>query len=207
MNIKSNEISQHDKEKIFGVKGAPGFSTDGLEVRYKVEHGQEGQPDYLRQQVLRDTDGNYFMDVKNGSNGAMLSLETVYQFNEPEVMFPIRPEALVRWAEINLYGEDRMRAQEEFKIPEHTNFETVWLHQQGNIHEVLWKTDGDFYVLLSTDYSYPCPGYNVPLVDFDGNSGGSRDDLYFYYIMPETARRWAEARGMDEETCQKVFGH
>lgn len=125
MNIKSNEISQHDKEKIFGVKGASGFSTDGLEVRYKVEHGQEGQPDYLRQQVLRDTDGNYFMDVKNGSNGAMLSLETVYQFNEPEVLFPIRPEALVCWAEINLYGEDRMRAQEEFKIPEHTNFETV----------------------------------------------------------------------------------
>lgn len=207
MNIKSIEMSQHDKEKIFGVKEAPNFSTDGLELRYEVEFGQDGEHHYVRQQVFRDENGNYFLAIKGGTNGVMLSLETTYQFSESEVLFPIRPEALARWAAINLCGEDCRRAQEEFKNPEFTSSETVWLFQQGSIHEVLWKVDGDFYILLSTDYDYPCPGYNVPLVDFDGSSGGNRDDLYCYYIAPETARRWAEARGMDEETCQKVFGH
>ena len=206
MNIKSNEMSQHDKEKIFGVKEAPNFSTDGLELRYEAEDGQEGETDYLWQRVFRDENGNYFIAVKGGID-ATFGFETRYYLDGREVLIPTRPEALASWAEHNLPGEECKRALDEFKIPEHINFKTVWLFQQGNIHEVLWKSDGDFCVLFSTDNTYPCLGCNVPLVDFDGSSGGNRDDLYCYYIAPETARRWAEARGMDEETCQKVFGH
>lgn len=74
------------------------------------------------------------------------------------------------------------------------------------IHEVLWKTADGLYILFSTDDSYPAFGYNAPFIEF-GEGGTSRDDLFIYYITPETARRWAEARGMDEETCHKVFGH
>ena len=55
MNIKSIEMSQHDKEKIFGVKEAPNLSTDGLELRYEAELGQEGEPHCVRQQVFRDS--------------------------------------------------------------------------------------------------------------------------------------------------------
>ena len=206
MKTKSNEMSQHDKEKIFGVKEAPNFSTDGLELRYEAEDGQEGETDYLWQRVFRDENGNYFIAVKGGID-ATVGFETRYYLDGREVLIPTRPEALASWAEHNLPGEECKRALDEFKIPEHINFKTVWLFQQGNIHEVLWKSDGDFCVLFSTDNTYPCLGCNVPLVDFDGSSGGNRDDLYCYYIAPETARRWAEARGMDEETCQKVFGH
>ena len=206
MKTKSNEMSQHDKEKIFGVKEAPNFSTDGLELRYEVEFGQDGEHHYVRQQVFRDENGNYFIAVKGGID-ATFGFETRYYLDGREVLIPTRPESLASWAEHNLPGEECKRALDEFKIPEHINFKTVWLFQQGNIHEVLWKSDGDFCVLFSTDNTYPCLGCNVPLVDFDGSSGGNRDDLYCYYIAPETARRWAEARGMDEETCQKVFGH
>ena len=115
---------------------SPNFSTDGLELRYEAELGQEGEPHCVRQQVFRDENGNYFLAIKGGTNGVMLSLETTYQFSEPEVLFPIRPEALARWAAINLCGEDCRRAQEEFKNPEFTSSETVWLFQQGSIHAV-----------------------------------------------------------------------
>ena len=72
MNIKSNEMSQHDKEKIFGVKEAPEFSTDGLELRYEAEDGQEGETDYLWQRVFRDENGNYFIAVKGGDRKSVV---------------------------------------------------------------------------------------------------------------------------------------
>ena len=202
MKTKSNEMSQHDKEKIFGVKEAPNFSTDGLELRYEAEDGQEGETDYLWQRVFRDENGNYFIAVKGGID-ATFGFETRYYLDGREVLIPTRPEALASWAEHNLPGEECKRALDEFKIPEHINFKTVWLFQQGNIHEVLWKSDGDFCVLFSTDNTYPCLGCNVPTL---------RSVVHCVNVtMPiahgRSIHRRAEARGMDEETCQKVFGH
>lgn len=199
-----------EKDNIFGLKEAPDFSTDGLELRYETEVGQEGAPDYLRQRIYCDGHGNYSIAVKGGMN-ATLDLETQYYLDGREVLIPTRPEALATWAEHSLCGEECKRALEEFKVPKVHNYETVWKYQRGAetnqrgfIFEFLWKTADGLYVLFSTDNSYPAFGYNAPFIEF-GEGGTCRDDLYIYYITPETARRWAEARGMAEADCQMTF--
>lgn len=196
--------SEFNSDKIFGVKEGSGTNTEGLELRYEVEHREEGDPNYLRQRVYRDADGNYYMVVKGGAD-ATLGFGTKYPVGGREVLIPVRPEALAIWAETNLYGEEYERALEEFKVPENFRRKTVWLYQQGNVYEFLWKTDGGFCMLVSTEYEYPCPGCNMPFVDLD-EDGDCRDDLYIYHVTPETARRWAEARGMGEAACREAFG-
>lgn len=200
-----------EKDNIFGVKEAPNFRTDGLELRYEVECGQEGDPDYLRERVYRDEDGNYFMAVKGGMD-ATFGFETAYHLDGREVLFSTAAKALAFWAEFGLYGEECERALNEFKIPEPGRHKTIWEYQQGvsacqqgYVYELLLKTPDNAYALLSTDASYPCFGCNMTFVECD-KGGARRDDLNFYYITPETARRWAEARGMGETDCQRVFG-
>lgn len=199
--------SNHDNDRVFGVTEASEASTEGLELRYEVEHKQEGDSCYLRQRVYRDKDGKYYLAVKGGADAtAMLTLETLYYPKGREVLIPVRPEALSIWAKHNLHGEEYERALAEFKLPENIRHKTVWRYQQGYVYEFLWKTDGDFCMLFSTeDAAYPCPGYNVPFIDLD-EDGTCRDDLYIYYVTPETARRWAEARGMGEADCREAFG-
>lgn len=210
MNIKGNEMSQHDKEKIFGLKEAPNFSTDGLELHYEVKHGQKGEPHYLRQRVFRDKDGKHFLALKGGTDAtAMLTVETLYNPGGREVLIPIQPKALGIWAEHNLYGEEHERALDEFKSfenPESFEYKTIWTHQEDCICEFVWKADNDCYILFSTDPDYPYPGHGAPYIEME-EGGMCRDDLYIYYVTPDTARRWAEARGMAEADCQKVFGH
>ena len=210
MSKIKNVMSRDDKDEIFGVKEVSGFSTNGLELRYKVESGQEGEDNYLMQRVYRDKNGNYFFAAKGGAN-ATIGLETSYPLNGWEVLIPIRPEALAVWGQNSLCGEECKRALEEFEIPKAINHKTIWLHQQGLIagqenyvFEFLRKTDSGFYMLLSTECDYPCFGYHIP---FTNHLYGIRNDyLFTYFIAPETARRWAEARGMAEADCQRVFG-
>lgn len=205
--------SEFNSDKIFGVKEGSEADTEGMELRYEVEHREEGDPNYLRQRVYRDKDGNYYLAMKSGTTAtAMLSSEVWYHPDGREVLIPVRPEALFYWARNNLHGEDYGRALEEFKAPEAFKHRKVWLYQQGAeagqqgyVHEFLWETDGDFYVLFSTEYEYPYPGCNMPFVDLD-EDGDCRDDLYIYYVTPETARRWAEARGIGEAACRETFG-
>lgn len=204
------EKSQDDWDKIFGVKEVPDFSTNGLELRYEAEAGQEGDPDYLKEQIFRDENGNYFLAAKGGIN-ATIGFETPYYLDGREVLIPICPEALAGWAGSNLCGEEYAHALEEFKIPETFEYKTVWLFQQGVdtsqqgfIFEFLWKTADGLYVLFSTDASYPAFGHIAPFTEF-GEGGTCRDDLYMYFLMPETAQRWAEARGMAEADCQMAF--
>lgn len=54
-------MSNHncDKDKVFGVMEAPEADTEGMELRYEAEVGQEGDPSYLRQRVYRDANGKY----------------------------------------------------------------------------------------------------------------------------------------------------
>lgn len=204
----------HDNDKIFGITEVPEVGIEGLELRYEVEYKQEGEPYYHRQRVYRGKDGKYYLAVKGGTDATvMLTIETWYHPDGREALIPVRPEALSIWAKHNLHGEDYERALAEFKLPENIKHETVWLYQQGveanqqgYVHEFLWKTDGGFYVLFSTDCDYPCPGYNTPYIDLDEN-GTCRDDLYIYYVTPETAQRWAEGRGMGEMACRKTFDH
>lgn len=204
--------SNYDKDKVFGVKEASEADTEGLELRYEVEHGEEGGPCYSRQRVYRDKDGNYYLALKSGTAAtAMLAMETRYHSDGREVLIPVRREALATWAQHNLDGEDHGRAWEEFKTPEAFEHKTIWLYQQGAeagqqgyVHEFLWKVGDGLYMLFSTEDDYPCPGYSSPFVDLS-KGGDCRDDLYIYYVTPETARRWAEARGMGERACQKAF--
>jgi len=206
-------MCNYDKEKVFGVKEASEADIEGLELRYEVEHRKEGDPCYLRQRVYRDKDGNYYLALKSGTDAtAMLSMELWYHPGGREVLIPVRPEALLYWARNNLHGEDYGRAMEEFKTPEAFEHRKIWLYQQGAeagqqgyVHEFLWKVGDGLYMLFSTEDDYPCPGYNSPFVDLSKGSD-CRDDLYIYYVTPETARRWAEARGMGEMACQEAFG-
>lgn len=204
--------SRQNRDEIFGVKETQGVNTSGLTLRYEVETGQKGEPGYLLQQVLRDENGNYFMAAKGGTD-ARLGFETPYPLGGREVLIPIRPEALNLWAEHNLCGEECERALEEFKCPKSFEHETVWAYQQGvnagqegYIHEFLWKTSDGLYMLFSTDAFYPCPECNISCIDLD-EGGACREDLnlYLYYVTSETARRWAQARGMGDAACQMTF--
>lgn len=210
MSKIKNAMSRDDNDEIFGVKEVPGFSTNSLELRYEVEYGQEGESDYLRQQIYLDENGNYFFAAKGGAN-ATIGFETSYPLNGREVLIPVRQEALAVWAQDNLCGKEYERALEEFKLPK-IKYETIWLYQQGHavsldnfIYEFLWKTNNGFYMLHSTKSDYPCFGYHTPLIDCQYEIWAPR--MYIYYVTPETARRWAEARGMSEAACQKVFEH
>lgn len=102
-----------DKEKIFGATEVADSNIEGLELRYEVEHGQEGEHCYLRQRVFRDKDGNYFMAVKGGLDIAF-GIGPRYPLRGREVLISIRPEALAIWAEHNLCGDKYKRAIEEF---------------------------------------------------------------------------------------------
>lgn len=205
--------SEFNNDRVFNVKEASEVDTEGMELRYEVEHREEGDPNYLRQRVYRDKDGNYYLAMKSGTTAtAMLSSEVWYHPDGREVLIPVRPEALAIWAKHNLHGEEYERALAEFRLPENVRHKTVWRYQQGAevgqqgyVYEFLWKTDDGFYMLFSTDCDYPCPGYNSPFIDLD-EDGTCRDDLYIYYVTPETARRWAEARGMGEVVCREAFG-
>lgn len=208
MCVINYALSLGDKERIFGIEEAAEANIEGLELRYEVEHKQEREPYYLRQRIYRDKGGKYYLAVKGGADAtAMLSIETWYYPDGREVLIPVRPEALAIWLRHNLHGDEYERALEEFKSPETLKHETVWTYQQDGIYEFLWKADNNLYVLFSTDPDYPCPGFNMPYIEFnEDGTDNSRDDLYIYYVVQETARRWAETRGMDEATCKEVFG-
>ena len=210
--LNIDKILLNSRDNIFGVKEVTESDTKNLELRYKMNSGKRDKSNYLEQRVFRDKDGNYFMEVKGGAAAAIGPAE-IYHLDGRDVIIPVRPEALATWAERNLYGEEYACALEEFKAPEVLNHETVWKYQQGvkagqqgYIYEFLWKVTSRLYMLFSTDAFYPYQGYNTPYIEFD-KGGTHRDDLYLYYITPETARRWAEARGMGEAACQMVFEH
>lgn len=126
MNIK------FDSEQVFGIQEASEADTEDLELRYEVEHREEGDPNYLRQRVYRGKDGKYYLAVKGGTDATvMLTIETWYHPDGREALIPVRPEALSIWAEHNLHGEDYERALAEFKCPDTFEHEIVWLYQQG----------------------------------------------------------------------------
>lgn len=194
---------------IFGIKDANQDSLKDMQFLYESEHGKHGSPDYRQEQVLRNENGQYYMSMKCNERASCFD-SLHHDFAGREIFFPVTPEALSQWAEANLYGSDYARACEEFggdiKIKE-----TVWEYRQGAdetqpgfIYEYLRKTSADTYALFSTDCSYPYFGCSIAAAA--PGSRKVRDDLYLYYITADTARRWAEARGMDRYTAREVFG-
>lgn len=212
MNLARKDILMKDyfrANEIFGIEDAAASSLTGTKLLYESEHGKPGDSDYLREEVRRNKAGQYYMSVKCGVCACYFN-NLSYDFADREFSFPVAPEALSQWAETNLYGSDYARACKEFgsdiKIKE-----TVWEYRQGAdetqpgfIYEYLRKTAADTYALFSTDCSYPYFGYSIAAAA--PGSRKVRDDLYLYYITADTARRWAEARGMDRYTAREVFG-
>lgn len=201
------------KNDIFGVTGTSLSGIKGMELRYKAENHETSNPNYLRQSILRDKNGNYFLHIKCGGR-ARIGTGNSFPIDGKEVLIPIAREALYDWAEFNLAGEEYASALEEFKRSDTFRHKKVWQYQNevkmgqpGHVYEFLLKTDVNGYILFSTDCSYPYFAHNTTWVDLnEDDSSDIRDDLYMYYVTPETARRWAEARGMDEHTCRTVFG-
>ncbi len=204
-----------NKKDIFGVTETALSSIKGMELRYKAEFHETSDPNYLQQSILRDKSGNYFLHVKGGERARIDDVGAFFPLNGKELLIPIARAALYDWASFHLAGEECASALKEFKCSDTFRCKKVWQYQNeiemgqpGHVYEFLMKTDVNGYILLSTDYSYPCFVRNTTWVDLDENNPSCiRDDLYMYYVTPETARRWAEARGMDEHTCQTVFGH
>lgn len=195
-------------EEIFGIKEARASRIKGMELRYESEHGTPGNPKYLRERIYRSKTGRYYMSVKCGSNASYFRYSS-YDPAGREIFFPVAPEALAEWARGNLHGGDCSRAKKEF-ISSVKIGKKVWEYQRGAdntqpgfIQEYLRKTDTDTYALFSTDCSCPYFWYYAATVK---SSHTVRSDLYLYYITADTARRWAEARGMDGYTYKEVFG-
>lgn len=195
--------SNFDTDKVFGVKEASEVNTEDMELLYELDDDQEGDPKYLRLRVYRDKDGKYYLAVKGGTKASPI-FELSFPICGREILIQVSPEALADWSEPLLFSDDYERAMEEFKAPEIYTCKLIWQYQQGCVYEFLWQTDGGLYMLFSTEYDYPYPGRDMPYLDV--GSGTCRDDLYLYYVTPEIARRWAEARGMDEMACQNTFG-
>lgn len=195
--------------EIFGINDVnPVSCLKDMELRYESKHGELGDADYRREQVLRKA-GQYFMSVKCGERSSCFD-SLHHDFAGREIFFPIAPEALSQWARMNLCGDDYARALKEFDT--NVKFrEKVWQFQQGSdktqpgfIYEYLRKTNTDTYALFSTDCTYPYLGSNTTVTE--PGSHKVRDDLNLYYITADTAQRWAEARGMDEYTSREIFG-
>lgn len=196
--------------EIFGINDVnPASCLKGMGLLYESEHGKPGTPDYRQEQVLRNEDGQYYMSVKCGERASCFD-SLHHDFAGREVFFPVAPEALSQWARTNLCGGDYGCALKEFDINVKLK-EKVWQYQQGSdktqpgfIYEYLRKTNTDTYALFSTDCSYPYLGSSTTVAE--PGSHKVRDDLYLYYITADTARRWAEAKGMDEYTSREIFG-
>lgn len=194
---------------IFDIKevNAPS-DLKGMEILYDLEHGNLGDRNYLRERVLRDKAGRYYMSVKCGEAVSYFH-SLSYDFSGREVYFPAVREALALWAKKNLQNGDYARAWKEFGRNVRLR-EKVWEYQQGNdktqpgfLCEYLRKTDTDTYALFSTDSTYPYWGCSAAVVK---GSRTVRNDLYLYYITADTAQRWAEARGIDAYTYKEAFG-
>lgn len=195
--------------EIFGIEDAAPSSLTGTELLYESEFGKPGGPDYLREEVRRNKAGKYYMYVKRGGRACYFN-NLSYDSAGQEFTFPVTPKALALWAGKRLCGSDFSRAFKGFNSNVKIK-ETVWEYQQGTdetqpgfIYEYLRKTDTDTYALFSTDYAYPCFGCNI--AEAKQGRRKVRYDLYLYYITEDTARRWAEARGMDQYTFREVFG-
>lgn len=194
-----------DVNEVFGVKSASEFNTVGMELRYDIEYGQIGEIEYCRYQIYRDSEGNYHMVVK-GFGFSMFVPEVDYPFDDREICIPCTSEALYEWSR-GLVREEYDRATREFNRSTNDWGTKIWEYR-GAPYEFLVKTDEGTYRLFSTEYTYPCIGKFL----FDGNEFAQecapcyRDDMCCYLVTPEAARRWAEARGMDEAARQKAFG-
>lgn len=201
-------MSGRDIDKIFGVKSASEFNTAGMELRYSVEYGQVGDPEYYKCRVFQDLKGNYYMVVK-GAEYSLFVPDECYPIKDREICIQCTPEALYEWASHCLVREEYHRAMTEFSQSTNDWGAKIWEYR-GSPYEFLVRTDAGSYRLYSTEYTYPCIGsflFRPDESEFAQEcTQYCRDNMCCYFVTPEVARRWAEARGMDEAASQKAFG-
>lgn len=210
-------MSKYDEiEKIFGVKNCSASDIEGMERLYVSEHGDASDPKYVRQMVLRDKAGSYFLAIKGGSNAARTD-SLFYPIAGRDILIPITQGCLYAWALHNLsYEEVNTDAINEFK-PKDSPYRAVWRYygevepgnpvhmytaDLGHLFEVLLKTDSGEYRLFSTN---PCYPYFCGQTMWLGEGTPYNGEGYTFDIPKETARRWAETRDMDADTYQALF--
>lgn len=165
------------------------------------------------EQVCRDEDGRYYLTAKavEGESDARLGMGTY--FVDGQITMPISREGALAWSEPNLCGDELAAARSEFgeNFPE--TLSLVLEFGKGSStdtsapYERLCKIDAESFVLYSTDDSYPfCHGSTTLYQLAEDEAERFTKEVYVYYIPAETARRWAVSRGMDADTCEKVFG-
>lgn len=125
------EIPNHIKDKIFGVTEASKSATEGMELRYTKEIGKAGEPDYIRQRVLRSKDGSYYL-LADGGMDAAFDYGDGYPLRGRMVMVPVVREALIVWTQNCLLDDEYKRAMDEFKLgTENFEFEAIWHYKYG----------------------------------------------------------------------------
>lgn len=193
-------------DKIFGVRPVSAI-PGGMRILRKVT-----RRDGTREQLCRDADGRYHMVVEPEKAGDESDLGMGRYTVDRRVIMPISRECVLLWVTY-YFGCDKSWAAKE-GLREYEYRKMVWEHRKApsterpGTDEWLMKSDEGEFVLYSTDESYPfCTG-SVSFLRFsdDDGTGGFEGDVCIYYIPEETARRWAEARGMDAGTYAEVFG-
>lgn len=192
-------------DEIFGIKPVSAV-PEGMSILYEVTRIGE-----TREQLLRDTDGSYYLAVEPEKAGDIgMAWMSCYAVDR-RIIIPVSREGALNWSNHNLYGDDLQSAIDEFG--EYAkNFRIVWEREsvgtgQEDVHEWLTKSAAGDFVLYSTDLGYLLS--NESTMFTKATEEGAvlyAVDVCVYYIPAETARRWAEAYGMDEDTYREVFG-
>lgn len=192
-------------EEIFGIKKVSAVPGD-MDIRYEVTKKD------ARERLLRDADGHYYLAAESVGDGCQARLGMATYTFEGQVILPVCRESALSWSYVNLCGNELAAAMEEFG--EYASFsQIIWEHNemtgtgQEDIREWLMESESGDFVLYSTEHYYPlCDGGTIFIYSAENGDTQFAGDVNVYYIPAETARRWAEAHGMDADTCATVFG-
>ncbi len=191
---------------IFDVRQEPAV-PDGMNILHEVTRMDEA-----REQLLCDTDGHCHLAAEPAKDGHENRLGMATYVFDRRIVMPVSRESALSWSHYNLCGDELMAAMKEFGEYA-TDHQIVWEYSgaaatgQDGIHEWLMESSARDFVLYSTDYSYPfCNGSTTFVHSAEDGTEQFAGEVYVYYIPAETARRWAETRGMDADTCAEVFG-
>lgn len=195
-------------DEIFGIVEGKLSRVSGMELLCEAEDSSKG----IKYGLYRDEKGQHYIAAEGGKH-ACIGSNSLYRLDNRQIYLPVTPETVRLWAQ--QYADPGCsRLWDGF--PEEDAFtvcKTVWRFGQGTeegqpgyIREVLMKTEAGIYKLYTTAVDYPLCFESTTWISSDTDGTGIFADVYVHHVTPETARRWAKARGMDDNTCKDVFG-